>query len=141
VTPLAQGAFALLVVATFAAFFLAQRLKHSPTLVQGFSVAPSFTPTRGSTDPVERISFRIKITDYVTVTVLDSAGRRVSVLAHGVALKAYHQLTVYWNGHTAAGGLAPPGSYQVRVSLRRQNRSLVPPGTFRLLVPAGAVRT
>lgn len=140
VTTLGRAVFGLLVVATFGAFFLAQRLKHSPTLVQGFTVTPAFSPTRGSPDPLEQISFRIKVSDFVTVSVLDSAGNRVAVLAHGRPLKAYHQVSVYWNGHTDAGGLAPPGSYQVRVSLRRQAKSLVEPVTFRLVVAPGSIR-
>ena len=43
---LARAVFALLVVACFAAFFVTQRLKHTPTAVQAFKLTPFFSPTR-----------------------------------------------------------------------------------------------
>ena len=56
---LARTVFALLVVASFAAFFVTQRLKHTPTAVQRFQHSPRFAPH--SPDPEhrqERISFK-----------------------------------------------------------------------------------
>ena len=45
-TRLAQGLFAALVLATFAAFFVAQRLKTDPPRVQIRGVDPLLSPNR-----------------------------------------------------------------------------------------------
>src|SRR5262249_17884676 len=41
----ARAVFALLVAACFAAFFVTQRLKHTPTAVQMFKLTPFFSPS------------------------------------------------------------------------------------------------
>ena len=41
---LARVVFALLVLGCFAALLVTQRLKHTPTLVQGLKMDPTFTP-------------------------------------------------------------------------------------------------
>ena len=56
---LARAVFALLVLACFVAFFLTQRLKHTPTAVQRFELTPFFSPTPAGHIKQERISFRI----------------------------------------------------------------------------------
>jgi len=134
VTVPARVVFGLLVAATLAAFFVTQRLKHAPTVIQRVMLTPTFAPTgplgRGRT---ERISFRIKAPDDVTVTLLDAAGKEVATLRRGVPLASYTKLRLSWNGVTAAGAAATPGTYRIRVRLRRQNRSVLLTRSFQLL--------
>jgi hypothetical protein len=149
--------FALLVVASFAAFFVTQRLKHTPTVVQRFQHSPSFSPhARDREHRQERISFKIAHTDAVTVAVIDSSGSVVATLVRDHELERYKQFSLRWNGHRgntrhyrwlvspdghrslvafSPGRLAPPGEYRVRVTLQRQGREVLSPWTFKL-VPA-----
>ncbi|HZU61708.1 MAG TPA: FlgD immunoglobulin-like domain containing protein [Solirubrobacteraceae bacterium] len=136
-------AFALLALATVAAFFLIQHLKVTTPLIAG---NPSPFPSRisprdggtctvrtpnGSTAPVSfrhtSISFSLLYrSDVVQVYVVNAAGAIVDTVSRGVfmpaALNKTRQFT--WGGRTAAGRLAAPGRYYFRVVLRRQNRTI-----------------
>jgi hypothetical protein len=148
--------FAVLVAACFAAFFLTQHLKHTPTAVQLFKLTPRFSPTPSGHIKAERISFRLAQNDDVTVTVLDSSGTRVATLLRDHPVQRYKQLSLRWSGRRGAahgyalrarangaaaleprlrGRRAPAGEYRVRVSLRRQHRSVLSPRSFTLVRP------
>jgi hypothetical protein len=58
VTLLVRGVFALLVAATFGAFFLAQRLKNGPTAIQSLTARPYFSPNGDGRLDEARWSFR-----------------------------------------------------------------------------------
>src|SRR5437588_1276487 len=103
VSVLARGAFAVLVAVTFVGFFVVNRLKHSPSIVQRVMMTTSFSPTVGSATPLERLSFRIKQTDDVTSTIVDSHGDAVATLTHNYRLRRYTQLELGWNGRPASG--------------------------------------
>jgi hypothetical protein len=150
----AQVVFALLVIACFAAFFVTQRLKHTPTAVQSFKLTPFFSPTPAGHIKQERISFKLAQADEVTVTVENSAGGAVATLVRDRPVARYKQFSLRWNGHlgealgykeiNGAGGhkiiepanqgkLAPAGEYRARVSLRRQHRTVRSPRSFTLV--------
>jgi hypothetical protein len=150
----ARVVFALLVVACFAAFFITQRLKHTPTAVQLFELTPSFSPTLAGHIKQERISFKLARADEVTVTIESVAGDDVATLVRDRPVTRYKQFSLRWNGRRGAargytvlttrnghaillpanqGKLAPSGEYRVRVSLREQHRSVLSPRTFRLV--------
>jgi hypothetical protein len=150
----ARAVFALLVLACFAAFFVTQRLKHTPTVVQMFKLTPRFSPTSTGHLKQERISFRLARADEVTVAIVDSAGASVATLVRDQPLTHYKQFSLRWNGrlgtargYTVIGGadghtsllpatdgpLAPAGEYRVRVSLRKQHRTLLSPRSFALV--------
>jgi hypothetical protein len=152
---LARMVFALLVIASFAAFFVTQRLKHTPTVIQRFQHSPNFSPH--AADPErrkERISFKLAHADSVTVAIIDSSGNVVATLVRDRPLERYKQFSLRWNGHrgtahryrevvTASGHrsliplntgrLAPPGYYRVRVMLRKQDREVLSPWDFALV--------
>jgi hypothetical protein len=151
---LARIVFALLVVACFAAFFVTQRLKHTPTVVQRFERTPTFTPTGPAPGNLEEISLKLANADEATVAIIDSSGDVVATLVRDRPLARYKQFSLRWNGRrgtahryghleTASGRvvlvaenegpLAPPGEYRVRVSLRRQNRTVLSPWSFTLV--------
>lgn len=155
VEPLARAVFAVLVVACFVAFFLTQRLKHTPTVVQRFERTPTFRPA--SADPEqrqERISFKLSHADAVTVAIIDSNANVVATLVRDRSLPRYKQFSLRWNGRTGpvaryeeltsasghrslvpvnTGHLAPPGEYRVRVTLRHQGSEVLSPWSFTLL--------
>jgi len=94
--------FALLVLACFAAFFLTQRLKHTPTAVQRFQLTKSFSPTPSGRLKQERISFKLAQADGVTVSIIDAKGDVVATLVRDYRVPRYKQFSLRWNGHRGA---------------------------------------
>jgi hypothetical protein len=152
--------FALLVLATVAAFAWSQRLKRDPLVLDRVTLAAprrpaapgrrpptrrAFTPNGDCRFDQERIRFRVTQSDDATVQVVKPGGKLVITLARDRHLKRYHFFTFYWDGRTRNDGIARPGRYKLRVKLLGQGRVLVPPGAIRLhrakRRPAGACRT
>jgi hypothetical protein len=136
--------FALLVLATVAAFAYAQRLKRDPLVLDKATYVgvpkihprsapkPSFTPNGDCRFDEIRIRFRVTQSDHGTVQVVKPGGRVVVTLARDKFLKRYHFHTFFWDGRQRGGGIARPGRYKLRVKLLGQERNLVPPGTIHL---------
>jgi hypothetical protein len=127
----ARTGFALLVLATFAAFFVAQELKSTPPLVQDLKVTPFFSPNRDGRFDRARASFVLKRTDDVTVHVIDRDGDVVRELADNRRLPVGRRMNIVWDGRAADGRVVPDGTYRVRASLRRQGRSVTLPRNIR----------
>jgi len=134
--------FALLVLATVAAFAYSQRVKREPLVLDRVTfIAPphrkgtpkvhSFTPNGDCRRDRIRIKFRTTISDPGTVQVIKPGGRVVVTLARDTFLKRYTFHTYYWDGRQRGGGTAPPGRYKLRVRLGSE-RTLVTPGVIRL---------
>jgi hypothetical protein len=155
--------FAALVLATVGGLFLAQRIKHTPTSVQGFELHPvSFSPAARGRLASEQVSFRIARNDRVTVAIVDASGDTVATLVRNLPWQRYLRLCLSWNGRRGvgavasaeparraagicpaepafvlpAGRLAPPGDYRARVSLQHQGRPVLSPSSFALLARA-----
>jgi flagellar hook assembly protein FlgD len=131
VTKVARYVFVALVVATFGAFFVAQRLKNGPTLVQKFHRNPVFSPNQDGRLDRENINFLIKNEDDVTVDVVDTKGDRVKRLADNRRMNAYTALFLKWDGTADDGRPAPDGIYRTRIALRGEGRSVVIQKSFR----------
>jgi hypothetical protein len=153
---LARVVFALLVVGCFAALLITQRLKHTPTLVQEPKLTPVFAPASSGEVKEEHIAFKLADADDVTVTIESVGGEDVATLVRDLPVRRYKILSLRWNGREGTarhytvvrradgyttlvpanrGRLAPPGEYRVRLSLRKQNRSLYLPSSFTLVKP------
>jgi hypothetical protein len=140
--------FALLVAASFAAFVVTQRLKHSPTAVQSFEMTPAFHPTRraaarcrgpvprrlvNATRRLEYLSFKLAGADGVTFEIVDATGGDVATIVRNLPTERYKQLSLCWNGQRGPaqrGGLAPPQEYRVRVRLHHQGLTRYSPQSF-----------
>jgi len=131
VTAAPRIAFALLVCATFAAFFVAQELKSTPPLVQHVTATPVFSPNRDGRFDRARASFDLKRTDDVTATVVDRAGDVVRELRNNRRLPARRIMRLAWDGTDAAGRTVPDGIYRFRLNLRRQGRAVLLPRNIR----------
>jgi hypothetical protein len=129
-------AFALLVLATLAAFAYAQRLKRDPLLVDkvtfGRENAAVFTPNGDCRNDKLRIRFRTTVSDHGTVQIIKPGGKVVVTLARDQFLKRYHFHTYYWDGRQRGGGIARRGRYKLRVTLLGEDRVLVTPGAIHL---------
>lgn len=154
--PLARVVFVLLVIACFAVFLIAQRLKHTPTAVQNFKLNTSFSPYPSGHLKQEGISFKLASAGEATVAIIDSRGDVVATLVRGYPVPRYKQFSLRWNGrrgsargyrlvYTAAGhpilvpenagSPAPPGEYRVRVSLQGRSLPVLSPRSFQLVRP------
>ncbi len=111
----------VLVGATFAAFFVAQRLKSAPPVITVASLNRAFSPA----EHPQEFSVSLKVTDDVTVDVVTQAGDRVRRLADAVHVVAHQPLRLVWDGRRDDGTRAPDGQYRIRVSLRNEGRSTV----------------
>lgn len=133
-TLLSRIVFALLVVASVGSFFLAQRLKSAPPIAQGVQLSsPVFSPNGDGRLDRERVSFRLKRGETVDVAVVNEQGDAVRELASGLSLKAYSRSPVLtWDGRDGSGEVSPDGRYRIRVTLRREGRSVVLPRSFLL---------
>jgi hypothetical protein len=152
--PVAQIVFALVVVACFAAFFITQHLKHTPTVVGNVMMTTTFSPPGLAPEGQEGISFKLAKADEVTVTIIDSAGNTVATLVHDYPVARYKQFSLRWNGRRGfphgyidlksptgrtillpenTGPISGAGEYRVRVSLRQQDREVLLPRSFTLV--------
>lgn len=136
--------FALLALATLAAFAWSQRLKRDPLVIDHVTFVavprihpkappvPAFTPNSDCRFDRMRIRFRTTQSDRGTVQVVKPGGKLVITLARNAYLKRYRFHTFYWDGRTRNDGIAQPGRYKLRVKLLGQDRVLVPPGSMKL---------
>src|SRR3954447_3404155 len=120
--------FALLVLATVAAFAWSQRLKRAPLVLDrvtfGTPASRSFTPNGDCRFDRIRIRFRVTRSDRANVQVVKPGGKLIVTLARGTHLKRYRFFTFYWDGRMRNDGIAPPGRYKLRVRLLGQDRVL-----------------
>ena len=119
-TRVAVAVFGALVVATFAAFLVAQRLKSTPSVVQRVMGARVFSPNQDSRFDRMRVSFALTKDDDVRAAVIDDNGDVVATIADDLDCPAWQQRRVSWDGRTDDGGRAPDGRYRVRLTLERQ---------------------
>jgi hypothetical protein len=154
--PLARAVLVVLVLACFAAFFITQHLKHTPTAVQAFELTPFFSPGPSGHLKQESISFKLAHADQATVAIIDSDGNVVATLVRYHPVARYKQFSLRWNGRAGTahhvsilrspsgrailvphnrGALAPAGEYRVRVSLRHEGLVLTSPRSFTLVTP------
>jgi hypothetical protein len=128
-TRVARVAFLVLVGATFAAFFVAQRLKSSPPVIRVHGLAVLFSPNGDGREDVNRFSLSMaNAADDVAVDVIDANGDRVARIAAGRDIRPGRPLALSWDGRTDAGRRAPDGRYRLRVTSRGQGRAVIVPG-------------
>lgn len=121
----ARITFLVLVAATFAAFFVAQRLKSAPPVITVNNLARHFSPNGDGLRDGNDFSVVLKVDDDVTVDVVNLEGDRIKRLADGVHVTAYRPLRLDWDGTTDAGRRAPDGQYRLRVALHKEGRSAI----------------
>jgi hypothetical protein len=128
--------FALLVLATLAAFAYAQRVKRDPLLVDRVQIGGAksnvFTPEGRCDKRHIRLKFRTTTSNDGTMEVIRPGGEQVRVLARHAFLKRYSYHVFHWDGKNGQGVVQPAGRYRLRVRLEDEGRSLVAPGTIRL---------
>lgn len=133
-TLISRIVFGLLLLATFAAFFAAQRLKRSDPLVYSVNVKRYVSPNADGLRDRARLRFRTKKDDVVSVEVIDRGGNTVRMLADRKKMRAGAQ-RFQWNGRYAPrgdqrGAPVPDGAYRIRITMHGSGRSFVPDKYF-----------
>lgn len=131
-TRLARVVFALLVAASFGAFFVAQRLKSADSVAEITHLKRFFSPNGDGRRDVDRITFTVTEAGRVTVTIVNRDGDRVRRLADGIDTRPGKPVRVVWDGRTDDGLKAPDGLYRLQVGLRRTGRTVIVPGSFNI---------
>jgi hypothetical protein len=117
-------------VATFLAFFAAQRLKSAPQVAVVKRISLHFSPNGDGRRDEAEIRVRVRKDDDVTIAIVDAEGTEVRRLATAVPATRGRSVRVSWDGRSARGQAMPEGVYRVRVSLRRGGRAVtLKPGT------------
>ena len=150
---LAPAVFALLALATIAAFAYAQRLKREPLILDKVTFSPLvagetvITPNGDGRGEFARVRFRLTHTDRGVVQIVDKRerpvrafavkvisrkGRVTAKLPPGAELPAFKDFAFRWNGRIGGGRPAPTGPYRLRVRLLDEDRTLVPGGRIRV---------
>lgn len=121
----------VLLGATAAAFALTERLKLERSPITGTRVDKIFSPVCECARDVAVISFRLRKPETVTVTVIDSAGRRVQRLVSRRHEKA-GRVSYTWDGHDDLGRVVAEGRYRAKVELAAHGRTIVLPNPIRV---------
>jgi hypothetical protein len=127
VSTLARALFAALVIATFGAFFVAQRLKSSEPRISHLGVEGLLSPNQDGRRESVKITFRLRRGDRIDVQVVDRDGDAVRELASGRDVEKGEPVVLRWDGRDDERRRARDGTYRVRLVLRREGRSIVLP--------------
>ena len=126
-----QALVALLVLSTGIAFAVTEHLKLEKSPITKTKVTRRFSPTcRCSTSRVS-ISFRLRRSDKVTISILDSDNHVIRTLLDNV-YEPVGRLRATWNGRDGYGLIAPDGEYGVRVRLPAERRTINLPNVIHL---------
>ena len=123
---LARVVFLALVLATFGAFFAAQRLKGAPPVVEVRGQV-WFSPNGDGRKDTAELRLRPRETETVTADLVDAAGDPVRRVATEQRVRPGQPLRLSWDGRTDSGLRAPDGVYRVRTNLVEGGRSVVSP--------------
>jgi hypothetical protein len=128
-----------LLVGSAAAFGVAERLKVEKSPVAGTEVDKVFSPVCKCPQRRASISFRLRRSDRLELTLLDEEGRTVRTLVDGERVaKGPHEF--FWNGRDDAGRLVPEGRYRPKVELGRADRTIVLPNPISVDVTSPTVK-
>src|SRR3954447_4792956 len=122
-SPLVRAAFALLVGATIAAFFVTQQLKGEFPLVLRFAATPnSISPNGDGVLDDTFVGFDLSERAKVSFFIVDSEAREVRRLVGDRTLAGDTKYRYVWNGRDDEGRRVPDGKYQLRVVRRDEGR-------------------
>ena len=121
--PLVRVVFALLVLATIAAFLVTQQLKSEFPLVIRFAAKPlNFSPNGDGARDTTQLGFDLSEPARVTFSVMDQEGHEVRRLINDRLLAGDAKHRVRWDGRDDQGRMVPDGIYRMRVLRRDEGR-------------------
>jgi hypothetical protein len=121
--PVVRAVFALLVVATIAAFFVTQQLKSEFPLVIRFAAKPKqFSPNGDRYRDSTQVGFDLSEPAKVTFSIMNAEGSEVRRLLDGRELAGDAKHRFRWDGRDDQGRVVPDGVYRMRVLRRDEGR-------------------
>jgi FlgD Ig-like domain len=124
-SPLVRAAFAVLVLATIAAFFLTQQLKSEAPVVLRFAVRPrAISPNGDGVRDRARVGFDLSAPATVTFSIIDGHGRVVRTLVEHRRLAGDRKYRYVWDGRDSRGRVVPDGVYRMRIVRPGEDRPL-----------------
>jgi FlgD Ig-like domain len=121
--PLVRGVFALLVLATIAAFFVTQQLKSEFPLVIRFAAGPPvFSPNGDDHRDSTVVGFDLSEPAEVTFAITDGEGNEVRRVVDERRLAGDRKYRFRWNGRDDDGRVVRDGIYRMRVVRRDESR-------------------
>ena len=121
--PLVRVVFALLVLATIAAFFVTQQLKSEFPLVIRFATQPPhFSPNGDHYRDSSIVGFDLSEPAEVTFSITDAEGNEVRRIVHQRRLAGDAKHRFRWDGMDDEGRPVPDGTYRMRVVRRDESR-------------------
>src|SRR3712207_1291677 len=121
--PLVRAVFALLVVATIAAFFVTQQLKSEFPLVIRFAAKPKqFSPNGDDYRDRVQVGFDLSEPATVSFSIMDSEGNEVRRIVDERHLAGDTKHRFGWDGRDDDGKPVPDGVYRMRVVRRDEGR-------------------
>ena len=124
-SPLVRAVFAVLLVATVAAFFVSQLLKTDEPVVLRFAVeTPRFSPNGDRFQDEARVGFDLSERAEVSFSIVDQEGREVRRIVDDRVLAGDTKHRFRWNGRDEDGEVAPDGPYRMRVVRRKEGRAV-----------------
>lgn len=121
--PVVRAVFALLVVATIAAFFVTQQLKSEFPLVIRFSAKPKqFSPNADHYRDSTQVGFDLSRPAKVTFSIMNGEGNEVRRIVDDRQLAGDAKHRFRWDGRDDDGKRVPDGIYRMRVVRRDEGR-------------------
>jgi len=121
--PLVRLVFAVLVVATIAAFFVTQQLKGEFPLVIRFAAKPAFiSPNGDGKRDTSGVGFDLSESAEVTFSIVDSEGNEVRRIVDAEQRAGDTKHRFRWDGRSDEGVPVPDGRYTMRVIRRDESR-------------------
>lgn len=124
--------FTALVLATFGAFFAAQRLKATPSVIGEFRRTPFFSPNHDGRFDRATVRFEVRKRGRVSLAVVDADGDQVKTLIDDDTFLPYHEIRARWDGTNDDGVRVADGIYRYRITLPDEGRNVVMPESVRL---------
>jgi hypothetical protein len=120
-----------LLVGSAAAFAVAEGLKLERSPVAAPKIQRVLGPVCDCPKATAALSFRLRHSDRVTASIVDSNGRRIRTLLSDEPRKA-ERISLTWDGRNDAGEVVRSGRYRLRVALGQVHRTITIPTPIRV---------
>jgi N,N-dimethylformamidase beta subunit-like, C-terminal len=122
-SPPVRAAFAAIVLATIAAFFVTQQLKGESPLVLRFAANPdAISPNGDGVRDGSSVGFDLSRKARLSFLVIDSEGRDVRRFLNERRLPGDSKHRYFWDGRDNQGRRVPDGTYRLQVVDRDEGR-------------------
>lgn len=122
----------VLLGATAVAFGVSERLKLERAPIAAPEITKVFSPVCECEDARATISFRVRESGRVSLSIVDADGDLVRELVSRRRLPADGVLEAYWDGRREDGRPVAEGIYRPRIRLTRDRRTIILPNPIRV---------